>query len=189
MVQKAGVNAICALGGCQQLLLCVFPLQNKIQRVKAKLVETAKAAELYMGTGDVSPTGGLHRRGSHTHNCCRTRLLLPLPILQVRAISLLLALAKGNAGACKSYIAKFCRILSLVFNPKPALLLLPASPNPAGACKAFIAKYCRKVHAGQGRLAACLTNQVRVFAALSCGAVFAAIWEACCRMHEARASC
>ena len=31
--------------------------------------------------------------------------------------------------------------------------------TPAGACKDFIAKYCRKVHAGQGRLAACLTNQ------------------------------
>jgi len=76
------------LGCLQQLFLCVFPLQNKIQRVKAKLVETAKAAELYMGTGDVSPTGGLHRRGSPTHNCCRTRLLLPLLILHVHAILL-----------------------------------------------------------------------------------------------------
>lgn len=73
-VQKAVEDAVAA------------QLQNKIQRVKAKLVETARAAELYMGTGDVSPTG---------------------------------------------------------------------------ACKDFIAKYCRKVHAGQGRLAACLTNQAR----------------------------
>lgn len=31
--------------------------------------------------------------------------------------------------------------------------------TPAGACKDFITKFCRKVHAGQGRLAACLTNQ------------------------------
>lgn len=51
-------------------LLSMLP-QNKIQRVKAKLVETARAAELYMGTGDVSPTGLCRARaGAGALSCC-----------------------------------------------------------------------------------------------------------------------
>lgn len=74
-----------ALEALARWLLTMLP-QNKIQRVKAKLVETARAAELYMGTGDVSPTG-----------LCRARA-------GGGAMSLLRAV-RGSVDACSPLLA------------------------------------------------------------------------------------
>lgn len=111
-------------------------------QVVSKVVAEAPAAQLFRGTGDVSPTGAAAGLGPAlaAPAACRylprppavCSRLLPVPGLRCRTVC-------AAQRAC----------------PR-------ASSHPtAGPCKEDIARHCRKVRPGAGRLAACLGAQAR----------------------------